>query len=289
MNKIYKYIFYILTAVALALIGLTIIYSDQIAVLNPQGIIALKERDLIVIATFLMLLIVLPVLIMTAIFTWKYREENKKAKYTPDWDYSFAVEVFWWGFPFVIVFALSVITWRSTHELDPFKPIESDKKPLTIQVVALQWKWLFIYPEQGIATINGFHLPEQVPIVFEITADAPMNSFWVPELSGQMYAMPGMKTQLHVIADHAGDFRGSSANISGAGFARMIFHAIATSENEFNQWVQSTKQSPNGLDWEEYQKLAKPGVDYPIASFSLKNKELFNQIIMKYMTPMPSN
>lgn len=288
MNKIYKYIFYILTSIALGLIALTIIYSDKIAVLNPQGIIAQKERDLVVISTFVMLLIVVPVLIMTAIFTWNYREENKKATYMPDWDYSFLAEAVWWGFPCLIVLALSILTWQSSHDLDPFKPIESDKKPLTIQVVALQWKWLFIYPEQQIATVNYFQFPQNVPVAFEITADAPMNSFWVPELSGQMYAMPGARTKLHAIANDPGRFRGSSANISGEGFASMIFTAVSSSEEDFTQWVQSMRQSATALDFEEYQRLAKPGVHYPISAFVLRDNDLFNRIIRKFTMPPSS-
>ena len=195
------------------------------AVLDPKGFIAFEERDLLYITALLMLTVVVPVLVLAVVICWKYRAGNKKAKYEPEWDKSWALELVWWGFPCIIVALLSVLTVKSCLDLDPFKPLESDVKPLKIQVVALQWKWLFIYPEQKIATINFVQFPEKTPINFELTADAPMNSFWIPQLGGQIYAMPGMSTKLHLIANEAGSYRGSSSNISGNGFAGMIFTA----------------------------------------------------------------
>ncbi len=285
MDKIYKYVFFVLLAIATIVITLIFMYSDRIAVFNPKGIIALKELNLIIISISLMLIVVIPVFIMTIIFAWKYRASNTQAKYTPNWDYSLLAEAIWWGVPAVITLIISIIIWKSSHELDPFVPLETNKKPITIQVIALQWKWLFMYPEQKIATVNFLHIPEQTPITFKITADAPMNSFWIPQLGGQIYAMPGMETKIHLIANEPGSYRGLSANLSGTGFAKMTFIAEASSEADFHQWIQSVKQSSNNLDFEEYNQLAKPSENNSATSFLLKEEGLFDRILMKYMMP----
>jgi cytochrome o ubiquinol oxidase subunit 2 len=177
------------------------------------------------------------------------------------------------------------IAWVKTHELDPFKPLESDKKPLRIEVVALQWKWLFIYPEEKIAAVNRLRIPVNRPIHFEITADAPMNSLWIPDLGSQIYAMPGMKTELNLIANEAGDFRGSSANISGEGFAGMHFITTAESEEQFKSWVESFNKIHNELDLKTYQEIAKPSQNDPPTLYQLKDENLFNQVLMKFMHP----
>lgn len=258
-------------------------YREHIAMLNPKGWVALRERDLMITATILMLLVVVPVFVLTVYIITKFRASNKKAEYRPDWDNNVLLEIIWWGFPFVIVIFLSIIAWTTSHELDPFKPLDSDVKPLKIQVVSLQWKWLFIYPEQNIATVNYFQIPEKTPINFEITSDAPMNSFWLPQLGGQIYAMAGMKTKLHLIADHTGDFRGSSANLSGDGFSGMVFNVKATNEADFNKWVDTVKQSDATLGLEEYKKLAEPSQNNPTAYYKLQKNDLFDWIVMKPM------
>ena len=184
----------------------TILYikSNNIAVLEPKGFIGVKEKDLIITSVLLMLIVVIPVFGMTIFFSWKYREGNPKAKHAPNWEHNAIAEYCWWGIPFIIITCLAVITWKSSYDLSPFKPLKSDQKPITIQAVALQWKWLFIYPEQEIATVNYIKFPVNTPIHFEITADAPMNSFWIPQLGGQIYAMPAMRSQLNLIADEKG-------------------------------------------------------------------------------------
>lgn len=252
--------------------------GKEIAVLNPAGEIALKQRDLIYLSTLLMLIVVIPVFAIAIFVAWKYRASNKKAKYTPDWDFHLLAESIWWGFPLIIIAALSVVTWKSSHELDPFKSLESDVKPLTIQVVALQWKWLFIYPEQKIATINYLQFPEKTPLHFEITSDAPMNAFWIPRLGGQIYAMRGMKTQLHLIANETGTFRGSSANLSGEGFAGMFFNAEATTNSDFEAWVKSVRKSSPPLN---YDQVAEPSSYVPATTYQLDNHELFDIILRK--------
>lgn len=258
--------------------------DSNIAVLNPKGIIALKERDLIVIATLLMLIVVIPVFILMFVFAWKYREGNQKAKYAPDSAHNHLAEFTWWSVPFIIIGILSVITWKSTHDLDPYKPI--GEKSMTIQVISLQWKWLFIYPEQGIATVNVVQFPEKVPIKFEITAESPMNSLWIPQLSGQIFGMTGMKTELNLSADEIGDYRGCSANISGVGFADMYFTAEVRSQADFDKWVESIKKEGKDLDMNEYLKLAVPSTKHPIQKFVLKEPALFDDVMMKYMMPM---
>ncbi len=184
-----------------------------------------------------------------------------------------------------MVAIVSVLTWVKTYELDPFKPIESPNKEMRIQVVALQWKWLFISPEEKIATLNFVQFPEKTPIRFEPTAYAPMNSFWIPSLGGQIYAMPTMKTILNLIADETGDFRGSSANISGAGFAGMTFTARASSKEDYDNWIVSVKQSANDLNVSSYDKIAAPSQDNPVELYHLKDETLFDQILNKHMHP----
>lgn len=282
----HKFAFFFLLSIAVILSAVLLEYAINSAIVNPKGIIALKERDLMIDATLLMLIVVIPVLIMTFCICLRYRASNKRASYEPYWDYNFLAEAVWWGFPCVIILVLSVLTWRSSHELDPFKPFATKDKPVRIQVVALQWKWLFIYPEQKIATVNYFQFPDMTPVNFEITADAPMNSFWIPQLGGQIYAMPGMRTKLHLMADEPGSYRGSSANLSGEGFAGMTFTAKSTTEEDFNTWVHSMQQSANHLDLEEYNKLAKPSQYNPEASYALKSDDLFDQILMKFQMPM---
>ena len=287
MKKKQKLILFILFSLGLSLLFLRFLYDNDIAVLNPKGLIALREKELIITTTLLMLLVVIPVFILTVFITWKYREDNThNVKYDPDWDYNFIIESIWWGIPGAIVIALAIITWISCHELDPFKPLNHSKPPITIQVVALQWKWLFIYPKQKIATLNYFQIPENTPINFEITADAPMNSFWIPQLGGQMYAMPGMNAKLHLIATELGSFAGSSANLSGRGFSGMRFIATASSQSDFDQWVSSIQHSKNVLNINEYQKLVEPTENHAVSSYSLHAENLYDWILMKYMMPM---
>lgn len=263
------------------------LFKHEISLLFPKGLIALEERNLLFISQILMLLVIIPVYILTFIFSWRYRADNKKATYDPDLVDHTVAEFIWWGFPLVIVIIIGTLTWIKTYELDPYRPIVSDKKELRIEVVALQWKWLFIYPEENIATVNYLQFPAERPLHFMITADAPMNSFWIPKLGSQIYAMPGMQTQLYLIADEPGEFRGVSANISGEGFARMNFIAKASSDEDFEKWVKEVQNSSQKLDWTSYQPLAKPGVLKEPLSYQLGDPALFHQVLMKFMEPPP--
>jgi len=285
MKKKFRIAFLVLLILAvIALIALYLI-THEIAVLEPAGMIGMKERDLFYISSLLMLIVVIPAIVLALVFAWKYREKNKNAKYSPNWAHNSVAEAIWWSVPCVIIIILGVIVWDTSHELNPFKPIESEKQTLTIQVVALEWKWLFIYPEQGIATVNYIQFPENTPIRFEITGDAPMNSFWIPKLGGQIYAMPAMRTELYLIADQVGEYRGYSANISGKGFAGMMFEVQSSSDDAFEAWVKEVKQSPKNLNWKEYLEIVKPSEYVPAIYFGSSEKDLFDRIIMQYAPP----
>lgn len=260
-------------------------FEEYIAVLFPKGIIALEQRNLLLIIQAIMLLVIIPVYILTFIFSWKYRAHNDKAKYDPHLVDNVIAEYIWWGIPFILTIIICIMTWVKTHELDPYKPIPSDKKPITIQVVALQWKWLFIYPEENIASLNFLQIPKDTPLHFEITADAPMNSFWIPELGGQMYAMPSSKTELNLMANSEGDFRGASANLSGEGFSGMHFITRTSSSEDYQKWIEDAKQVPLELNFESYKTLAAPSKDVPPQIYQLKSPNLFNEIINKYKHP----
>ena len=260
-----------------------LLFSHKIDVLFPKGWIGLKERNLMLFIQVLMLIFIIPVYIFTFLFSWWYRADNKKSVYDPHLVDNRLAEVIWWGIPFIMVVFVAVVTVIKTHELDPFKPIESEKKAITIEVVSLQWKWLFIYPDEKIATVNYLRIPKDTPIHFQITSDAPMNSFWIPSLGGQVYSMPGMKTQLYLIADEEGKFRGSSANISGKGFAGMTFVTEATSEESYQEWVKNTQKSEKNLNWNSYEKLAEPSENNAVELYTLKDETLFKEIILKYV------
>ncbi len=285
MKKTFKIILIVLLCLAAIALSAFYITSNYIDVLEPKGWIGAKERGLIITASLLMLIVVIPVFIMAFFFAWRYREGNTKSRHAPDWEHNYIAEYCWWGVPIIIIIILAITTWKSSHDLNPFKPIENGKKPISIQVVALDWKWLFIYPEEGIATVNLVQFPEKTPINFSITSDAPMNSFWIPALGGQIYAMPAMRSKLYLIANEIGIFKGVSANISGKGFAGMTFTAKATSESDFSSWVESVKTSGKSLTMDSYNQLAKPSEYHPVEYYQLADIDLFDRIIMKYMHP----
>lgn len=257
-------------------------------IIAPKGMIAIQQRNLMIVASLLMLLVVLPVFAMTFFIARKYRAGNTKAAYRPTWDHSRKAETIWWGVPLLIIAVLSGIIWTSTHELNPYKPLDSPLKPVTVQAVALQWKWLFIYPDYNVATVNYVRFPAGRPVTFKITSDAPMNSFWIPQLGGQIYAMAGMETRLNLIADSPGRFDGRSVNLSGEGFSKMRFIAEAGSDQDFNEWIKSVKQGPAALDTAAYASLAKPGVPTASLRYSAVEPGLYDTIIMKYKMPESS-
>ena len=229
-----------------------------------------------------MLMVVIPVILMALWFAWRYRESNN-AKYTPEWQDSTLLEVIWWAIPCIVILILGTVTWKTTHNLDPYKSIDSTTKPVTIEIVSLDWKWLFIYPDYKIASVNYLRIPAGTPINFKITAASPMNSFMIPELGGQIYAMTGMTTQLHLIADSPGLYRGLATNYTGIGFAGMHFFAEAVSPENFIDWVKTVKKLPKKLNatvfWDH---LALKSIDDPISQFGTVDDGLFDGIIMHY-------
>jgi len=279
-----------LCAALAAILGLFVYAKRHLfVVLQPKGTIADSERSLIIFATVLSLFVVVPVLVGAFVIAWRYREDNPKAVHAPDWDGNKTLEALWWGIPCLIILVLAIVTWTSSHQLDPYKPITASKSPMTIQVVALQWRWLFIYPEQGIATVNYVRFPEQTPINFQITADAPMNSFWIPQLGGQVYAMSGMQTQLHLMANSTGHYQGSSANLSGSGFADMKFTAESVSDANFDAWVRQVKTSPSErLTPDTYQALAQPTREQKQLQYASTTPGLYDTVMEKYMAPSPA-
>ncbi|MGQ8773012.1 cytochrome o ubiquinol oxidase subunit II [Serratia sp. NA_112.1] len=273
----------------LSLIVSTVMLSGcNMVLMNPKGAIGVEQRTLIITAIALMLIVVVPVIFMAFAFAWKYRASNKDAKYSPNWSHSNKIEAVVWTIPIIIIAILGTITWKTTHELDPFKPIVTDKKPMTIEVVSLDWKWLFIYPEQGIATVNELAFPKDVPVEFKITSNSVMNSFFIPQLGGQIYAMAGMQTKLHLIGNEAGKYDGISSSFSGRGFSGMKFTAIVTpTEGDFDQWVAKVKASSNNLNaTSDFNKLAEPSENNPVEYFSSVKPNLFKETIGKFMGDM---
>jgi cytochrome o ubiquinol oxidase subunit II len=261
--------------------------------MHPAGAVASQQGHLIVVATVLMLLVIIPVMALTVLFAWRYRKSNTGATYLPDWDHSTQLELVIWAAPLLIIIALGAVTWISTHTLDPYRPLRridaahavtSDMKPLTVEVVALDWKWLFIYPEQGIATVNELAAPVDVPIHFRITASTVMNSFFIPSLAGQIYAMPGMETQLHAVMNQAGEYDGFSANYSGAGFSDMRFKFHGLSAAEFDRWVEEAKASGNTLDCPRYLELERPSERVPVQRYATVSEGLYEGILDRSVT-----
>lgn len=272
--------------IGLAGLGLTIMIllaGTDVALLNPKGQIARGQFYLIIFTVALLLTIAVPTLIILYSFAWKYRESNEKATYEPDARHGKLFVFGMWVIPSIFMLALILVMWPATHKLEPKKPISSDVKPLTIQVIAMRWKWLFIYPEHNIATVNFVQIPTDTPVKFELSADeTPMSSFWIPHLGGQLYAMTGHVNQLNLIADKPGDYPGSSAEINGSGFAGMRFNARASSKENFDVWVGEIKRASIVLDATEYENLLQPSENHPPAFYVTDGSDLYAKMLMKY-------
>lgn len=251
-------------------------------ILNPKGPIAQTQRDLLFTAFGLMLIVVIPVMIMAVWFAWRYRASGGKGKYTPDWSYSAKIDAVFWLVPAAIIVALGYLVWTYTHKLDPYREIAGSGTALEVQVVAQDWKWLFIYPEYGIATVNELAFPSTRPLALKITSDTVMNSFMIPALGGQIYAMAGMTTQLHLLANEPGTFAGRNTQYSGDGFADQHFVAVAMTDDEFGVWTQKAKRSQRALDAGAYAKLAMPSISHQVEYYSGFEPGLFETIIAKY-------
>ena len=258
------------------------------ALMDPQGPIGQAEKSLVFTAVILMLIVVVPVIILTLVFAWHFRASNKKAIYRPDFHHSTTIEIIVWVVPCLIILALGILTWKTTHVLDPYKPLvaENNAKPVEVDVIALDWKWLFVYPELHIASVNEMAMPVGTPVNFHITSATVMNAFFIPQLGTQIYAMGGMQTELHLQADHAGIYHGLSANFSGDGFSGMTFNAIASDQAGFDAWVQKVRKSGQTLDKQSYAQLTKPTEDVPPTYYGTVNGDIFGDQIADFMGPM---
>ncbi|MFD1059619.1 ubiquinol oxidase subunit II [Paracoccus fistulariae] len=262
-------------------------------VLSPSGDVAAQQRDLLVISTLLMLVIIIPVMLMTGLFAWHYRAKNKDATYEPDWDHSTKLELVIWAIPLLIIITLGALTWVGTHLLDPYRPLQIEtathldgtpqevvaKEPLQVQVVALDWKWLFIYPEYNVASVNEMAAPVDRPIEFTLTSSTVMNAFYIPAMAGMIYAMPGMETKLHGVFNEPGDYHGIASHYSGAGFSGMNFTAMARDQAGFDEWIAKLEDSDQTLDRARYLELEKPTENVDPMAFSRVDPQLFQRAV----------
>lgn len=263
-------------------------------VLNPSGDVASQQANLIIVSTVLMLIIVIPVMVMVVVFAWRYRAGNADAAYEPDWDHSTRLELVIWAAPLLIIICLGAITWVATHLLDPYRPLErigpgrpvaQTVEPLQVQVVALDWKWLFIYPQYNIASVNELAAPVDRPIAFRITSGTVMNSFFIPALAGQIYAMAGMQTRLHAVINQPGSYVGFSANYSGSGFSRMRFTFQGRSDADFDAWVGEVRASGSLLDRNSFLELERPTENSPVIRYGNIDPDIFNLIVNMCVEP----
>jgi cytochrome o ubiquinol oxidase subunit 2 len=249
------------------------------ALLDPKGPIGIQERWIIETAAGLMLVVVVPVIVLSVLIPWRYRASNTRATYQPEWSHSNKIEAVMWSIPIAIVAVLGVICWRTSHQLDPFRPIRSTQRPVHIEAVALDWKWLFIYPDQHLATVNEVAMPVGVPVVFHITSATVMNSFFIPRLGSQIYAMANMETADNLVASVPGTYRGISANFNGDGFSGMTFKVLAMSKDHFKQWLAKTAAAGQTLDSGTYRSLQQPSENVPVSYYSHVMPGLFRQIV----------
>ncbi len=248
-------------------------------VLDPKGPIASAERLILFNSTGIMLAIVIPTMLATLAVAFWFRSSNSRATYLPDFNYSGRLEMLVWSIPIMTVLLVGGVAWVGSYDLDPPRPIASTVKPVRVQVVSLDWKWLFIYPNEGIASVNHLTVPVGTPISFELTSSGVMNSFFVPQLAGQIYTMAGMVTRLHLLADHTGTYRGMSANYSGAGFSDMYFSVDAVPAERFAQWVAETRGAEPVLDEHAYADLVKPTEAVTPSTYRAVTPDLFSSIL----------
>ena len=262
-----------------ATLALTITLSAcRGGVLDPQGIIGKAERVILYDAMAIMLAVVIPVILLTLAFAWWFRASNRRARYLPEWDYSGRIEMITWSVPTLVIVFLGGMAWIGSHDLDPPRPIDSPVTPVDVEVVALDWRWLFIYPTVGVASLNHLTIPAGVPIHFRITSSSVMNSFFIPQLGSQIYAMPGMTTQLYLQADHPGTFQGLSAQFSGDGFSDMRFDVAAVPQEAFDEWVRTTKSGSGVLDASAFAQLVQPAKATGISTYGHVASGLFNDV-----------
>lgn len=271
------------------LTGLLALSGCDLVVLSPSGDVAAQQGDLIVYATVLMMIVILPVMALTVFFAYKYRSDNKEASYEPDWDHSISLEIVVWSVPLAIIICLAGLTWVATHRLDPYsdltrisadEPVDPTVEPLEIQVVSMDWKWLFIYPQHGVATVSEAAVIVDRPVEFKITSATVMNAFYVPAMAGMIYAMAGMETELNAVMNEPGTYEGISANYSGNGFSYMDFELKSLDADGFAAWVETVKTGSRGrLDRPTYVDLEFPTIDHPVVYFDGVEEGLWERIV----------
>ncbi len=253
--------------------------------LDPAGPVAAAEKTLLIDAVVIMLAIIVPIIVATLGFAWWYRASNEKARYRPDWAYSGRIEIVVWTVPLLTITFLGGIAWIGSHMLDPAMPLESKLKPVEVQVVSMDWKWLFIYPEQNVASINQVVVPAGTPVHFTLTSASVWDSFFVPRLGSMIYTMNGMTTHLNLQADTEGTFHGLSTHLSGDGFSDMAFDVKAVSNDAFAAWIKSARGSGPSLDEAVYKDLTKQSSAVPPRVFASVMPDLFQKIVTQKLAP----
>jgi cytochrome o ubiquinol oxidase subunit II len=264
-----------------------VLTACQPAVLDPEGVVGIAEKQLMLDSLAIMLTIVLPTIAATFLFAWWFRASNTRARYLPDFVYSGRLELIVWAMPILVIMLLGGVIWISSHDLDPAKPLASKTPPLDIQVVSLDWKWLFIYPNQGVASVNQLMLPVGVPIHFYLTSASVMNAFFIPQLGSMIYAMNGMTTQLNLQADAPGTFHGLSSHFSGDGFPGMHFEAHVVPAEQFSAWIETTRGTGPTLDAASYTSLSRQSLNVNPFTYRATSPELFQQIATQVLPPGP--
>jgi cytochrome o ubiquinol oxidase subunit 2 len=252
-------------------------------VLDPRGPVGKAERVILYDSTAIMLAVVIPVIVLTLVFAWWFRARNSQARYRPDWEYSGRIEMIIWSIPALIVLFLGGIAWTGSHDLDPPLPLADSAAPLEIEVISLDWRWLFIYPHEGIASLNRLVVPAGVPLRFRLTSTTVMNSFFVPQLGSQIYTMPNMVTRLNLEADQPGTFEGLSAQFSGDGFSDMRFDLVSMAPKAFEDWVTTTKTQGGVLDASIVEELEKPAKADGVQTYAQVSEGLFDRISSGHM------
>lgn len=259
----------------------------QPALLDPRGPIALAEKTILIDSLAIMLVIVVPTIVATLGFAWWFRASNQRARYRPEWHFSGGIELVVWSIPVMVVLLLGGVTWIGSHQLDPARPLNSAQAPIDIQVVSLDWKWLFIYPDQGVATVNELVVPAGVPLHFTLTSASVMNTFFVPQLGSMIYTMNGMATQLHLQTDGPGTYRGLSGHFSGDGFSDMHFEVRALEASQFDAWAQATHGASRVLNTSSYTALMQPATERQPTAYGSVEAGLFDKIVSQHIAPAP--
>lgn len=272
----------IIVAIVLVAVFAWLLQGKTIDVLQPAGVIADQQRQILFFALVLSACVVVPVFTLLIVFSIKYRQGNTRSRYDPHFSENSVLEGLWWGIPIAIIGVLGVLTYHTSHSLDPYKRINGDE--VHVQVVALQWKWLFIYPDYGLATLNYVAMPVNRPVAFSLTADAPMSAMWIPALGSQIYAMNGMDSKLNLKGTEIGEFTGYNTNINGEGYAKMTFKAKVLSAQDFSAWRTKAAATKDTLDMASYDKLAQPKTDREQREYSVADADLFDAIVARTMS-----